>query len=269
MRARKLTADFGHLLGRLAFRQHDFREPHPPQPVEIEREIGALHAPILSRPPAVESLRAGEYGLRSSAFFESSGQGKRVKIPRGPRHCHRGRPGQQTTGRARSETVTRPGRSPAAKDPEARRPAGRTRSRSGYRKGRASEFHAGAGSFRTSREMSRRTGGSNDDRGPARAARCPFPAASPRSEFRSAGRARALRRRPPAAVGRAPGAAWRDGALGLRPRPRHGTGAGDSRAPRGLRDVQRDRLCRPALEGEIQRNAPGGCCRSERHCFSF
>src|SRR5262245_8650564 len=80
----------------------------------------------------VAPRRGTRYRSSPSGLFESFGEGKRVKIPRGPRHCHRGRLGRQTTGRERSATpVARSGRSPQAEDPEARRPAGRHASRTG------------------------------------------------------------------------------------------------------------------------------------------
>jgi len=40
------------------------------------------------------------------------GRGKRVRIPRGPRHCHRGRPGREATGRVRSHDGRAPGKEP-------------------------------------------------------------------------------------------------------------------------------------------------------------
>src|SRR5688572_13020172 len=73
------------------------------------------------------------------------GRGKRVKIPRGPRHCHRGRPGRETTGRVRSNSVARPGRSPTANDPEVRKPAGRNAFSDGARRGGALSTSRGAG----------------------------------------------------------------------------------------------------------------------------
>ena len=184
---------------------------------------------------------SGYRAFSSSAFFESSGQGKRVKIPRGPRHCHRGRPGQQTTGRVGSKSVARPGRSPAAEDPEARRPAGRNASRSGNRRERAFEFPRARDLFEPPEISSRRTGGSNDDRGPARPPRRPVPASAPSSQLRRPGRARALLRRAPAAAVGGSRSAPRDGALrrgpGFRNRPR-----GHLSRPRDeLRRLRRDR----------------------------
>ena len=98
--AGELAADLGDLGGRLPLGEDDLGEPDAPEPIEVERVVGAPHWPHSMR----RFARPGStrYGRRPSALFESFGQGKRVKIPRGPRHCHRGRLGQQSTGRVRS-----------------------------------------------------------------------------------------------------------------------------------------------------------------------
>ena len=81
--------------------------------------------------------------------------------------------------------VTRSGRSPAAKDPEARRPAGRNAFSVGEPERARLRIRAGARTFVPDPGLSsRRTGGSNDDRGAPRSARRPFPASSPSPELR-------------------------------------------------------------------------------------
>src|SRR5437762_12880666 len=87
----------------------------------------------------------------SSALFESFGQGKRVKIPRGPRHCHRGRPGQQTTGRVGSKGRTS-GKEPVGGGSGSQETCRTKRFSVGEPERARPRILAGAGSFRRSEE---------------------------------------------------------------------------------------------------------------------
>ena len=148
---RELAADLADLLDALALGEHDFRETDAAQPVEVERVVGSAH-------PSRHSMRRlrsrGRRGkVCALRFFESFGEGKRVKIPRGPRHCHRGRLGRQSTGSERSAWAGRAsGKEPDGGDPEARRPAGRHASRTGFTRDAPSNS-VGAGRFSARRDI--------------------------------------------------------------------------------------------------------------------
>ena len=92
------------------------------------------------------------------------GRGKRVRIPRGPRHCHRGRPGQETTGRVRSVNGRAPGKEPDGERSGSQETCRTERFlRRGKERGRALDFPRRGTPSSSRRDSSRRTGGSNDD----------------------------------------------------------------------------------------------------------
>src|SRR5439155_7056417 len=88
----------------------------------------------------------------SSALFESFGQGKRGETPSGPRHCHRGRPGQQTTGRVGSKGRTS-GKEPVGGGSGSQETCRTKRFSVGEPERARPRILAGAGSFRTARDF--------------------------------------------------------------------------------------------------------------------
>ena len=132
-------------------------------------------------------------------------------------------------------------------------------------KRRVCEFARTCGPFEPpSGISSRRTGGSNDDRGSAHPFRRSLPAASPSSERRRPRRGRAVRRRASPAAARLPGSPRGAGAVGPRSRLGHGPRGAHSRARCRLRLLRADgvpRKNRRAECGSDPAGAPRGGLR--------
>ncbi len=191
-----------------------------------------------------------------------AGLGKRVKIPRGPRHCHRGRLGRQSTGRERSVTRDRSRAREGARRRSIRKPGDlpdETLSRTGPHETDATSNSRSAGcGFARSRDPSCRTGGSNGDTGPAGFPRRPFPSDPPSSQFRGPGCVGALFGCATAAAFCLGRSACSHGALGFRAGLRHRSPRDLAHASDGLRDVCGDRLRRPPPARERVPGAPRG-----------
>ena len=141
VRARELTADLRRPAPATSLRRGRFPES-PRAAGGRNRACNRRPASdaIIFRAARLKRSRARSMVCALRRSLSSFGKGKRVKIPRGPRHCHRGRPGRQPLdARDRNRSRVREG----ARRRRIRKPGDLpdgTRSRSGYRMGRAYEF---------------------------------------------------------------------------------------------------------------------------------